>query len=41
MVLLLGRSAARVAALVFATAAVAYTVVLWSRFQPATAVATC
>jgi NADH-quinone oxidoreductase subunit M len=35
-VLLLGRSAARVAALAFATAAVVYIAVLWSRFQPAT-----
>jgi len=37
VVLLLGRPAARVAALAFATAAVAYTLVLWSRFQPAAA----
>jgi NADH-quinone oxidoreductase subunit M len=36
VVLLLGRAAARVTALAFATAAVAYTVVLWSRFQAAT-----
>jgi NADH-quinone oxidoreductase subunit M len=36
VVLLLGRSAARVTALAFAIAAVAYTGLLWSRFQPAT-----
>jgi NADH-quinone oxidoreductase subunit M len=34
VVLLLRRPAARVAALVFATAAVAYTAVLWSHFRP-------
>ena len=32
-----GRAAARLTALIFATAAVAYTLLLWSRFQPALA----
>ena len=39
-VLLLGRAgrpAARVTALIFATVAVAYTLLLWSRFEPSSA----